>query len=122
MCAALVADVGCCCRPWAGLLASFSFTVLFSVCSLIAGRAVDVISRKAVTVGSCAVWSTMAFGTAFSNSFLEVFGLRVLQGSAQAFTVRAIDERGYLRGSRVCPARALKVVSVPNSNSSSSSR
>ncbi|CAM9252164.1 unnamed protein product [Ascophyllum nodosum] len=85
-----------------GLLASFSFTVLFSVCSLIAGRAVDVISRKAVTVGSCAVWSTMAFGTAFSNSFLEVFGLRVLQGSAQAFTTPA----AYTMISDLFPASA----------------
>lgn len=77
----------------AGLLASFSFTLLFSACSLIAGRAVDVVSRKTVTVGSCAVWSAMALGTAFTESFLQVFGLRVLQGSSQAFTV-SVFSRG----------------------------
>lgn len=71
-----------------GLLASFSFTLLFSTCSLVAGRAVDVVSRKTATVASCLVWSTMAAGTALSNGFPSVFGLRVLQGSAQAFTVR----------------------------------
>lgn len=71
----------------AGLLASFSFTLLFSTCSLIAGRAVDVVSRKTATVASCLVWSAMAAGTAFASDFPSVFGLRVLQGSAQAFTV-----------------------------------
>lgn len=70
-----------------GLLASFSFTLLFSTCSLIAGRAVDVVSRKTATVASCLVWSAMAAGTSLANSFPTVFGLRVLQGSAQAFTV-----------------------------------
>ncbi len=74
-------------RPAAGLLASFSFTLLFSTCSLVAGRAVDVVSRKTATVASCLVWSAMAAGTALANGFPAVFGLRVLQGSAQAFTV-----------------------------------
>ncbi|CAM9870673.1 unnamed protein product, partial [Laminaria digitata] len=72
-----------------GLLASFSFTLLFSTCSLVAGRAVDVVSRKTATVASCLVWSTMAAGTALANGFPTVFGLRVLQGSAQAFTTPA---------------------------------
>ena len=71
-----------------GLLASFSFTLLFSTCSLVAGRTVDVVSRKTATVASCLVWSTMAAGTALADGFPAVFGLRVLQGSAQAFTVR----------------------------------
>ncbi|CAM9915556.1 unnamed protein product [Ectocarpus fasciculatus] len=72
-----------------GLLASFSFTLLFSTCSLIAGRAVDVVSRKTATVASCLVWSAMAAGTSVANGFPTVFGLRVLQGSAQAFTTPA---------------------------------
>ncbi|CAM9968696.1 unnamed protein product, partial [Hapterophycus canaliculatus] len=72
-----------------GLLASFSFTLLFSTCSLIAGRAVDVVSRKTATVASCLVWSAMAAGTSLADSFTSVFGLRVLQGSAQAFTTPA---------------------------------
>lgn len=75
-------------RNVSGLLASFSFTLLFSTFSLIAGRAVDVISRKAATIGPCLVWSAMAAGTAFATGFPEVFALRVVQGSAQAFTVR----------------------------------
>ena len=74
--------------PTAGLLASFSFTLLFSTFSLVAGRAVDVVSRKTATIVSCLVWSAMAAGTSLANGFPAVFGLRVLQGSAQAFTVR----------------------------------
>ncbi|CAN0270584.1 unnamed protein product [Pylaiella littoralis] len=72
-----------------GLLASFSFTILFSTCSLVAGRAVDVVSRKTATVASCLVWSAMAAGTSLANGFPAVFGLRVVQGSAQAFTTPA---------------------------------
>ncbi|CAN0198680.1 unnamed protein product [Ectocarpus sp. 4 AP-2014] len=77
-----------------GLLASFSFTLLFSTCSLIAGRAVDVVSRKTATVASCLVWSAMAAGTSVANGFPTVFGLRVLQGSAQAFTVSSVGRLG----------------------------
>ncbi|CAM9703847.1 unnamed protein product, partial [Choristocarpus tenellus] len=72
-----------------GLLASFSFTILFSTFSLLAGRTVDVVSRKTATTVSCLVWSLMTASTAFASSFPEVFALRVVQGSSQAFTTPA---------------------------------
>ncbi|CAM9358811.1 unnamed protein product, partial [Discosporangium mesarthrocarpum] len=72
-----------------GLLASFSFTILFSSFSLVAGRVVDVVSKKTVTVVSCLVWSLMTAGTALATTFPAVFALRVVQGSSQAFTTPA---------------------------------
>eukprot|EP00953_Heterococcus_sp_UTEX-ZZ885_P008758 5213-Heterococcus_DN1.PRE.2 len=71
------------------VLASFGFTLLYSICSLAAGRAVDVLSRKGTTVLACFSWSAVTAAQGLANSFPEVFGLRVLQGIAQAFTTPA---------------------------------
>jgi MFS family permease len=65
------------------VLASFGFTLLYSICSLAAGRAVDVLSRKGTTVLACFSWSAVTAAQGLANSFPEVFGLRVLQGIAQ---------------------------------------
>lgn len=67
----------------------------------------DVVSRKTATVASCLVWSAMAAGTAFASDFPSVFGLRVLQGSAQAFTVSdLLDGFGGVRFCYMMPLPA----------------
>ena len=55
-----------------GVLASFGFTLLFSLCSLIAGRTVDTWSKKNSTVLACLAWSLSTAGQGLANSFDQV--------------------------------------------------
>ncbi|CAM9620128.1 unnamed protein product, partial [Chrysoparadoxa australica] len=71
------------------LLASFGFTLMYALCSLAAGRAVDVLSKRLTVALSCLIWSSVTIGQGLSTSFEQVFGLRVVQGIAQAFTTPA---------------------------------
>jgi sugar phosphate permease len=71
------------------ILASFGFTLLYSVLSLVAGSTVDRVSRKAATVVSCFAWSAATAAQGLAGSFTDVLMVRVAQGSAQAFTTPA---------------------------------
>lgn len=71
------------------VLASFGFTLLYSIASLFAGNAVDKFSRKGTTVAACLAWSLVTVGQGAAGSFQQVLGLRVCQGIAQAFTTPA---------------------------------
>mmetsp|Transcript_29150 Transcript_29150/g.38338 ORF Transcript_29150/g.38338 Transcript_29150/m.38338 type:complete len:558 (+) Transcript_29150:197-1870(+) len=68
------------------LLASFGFTLLYSVVSVFAGRAVDRSSKRVLVAGATAFWSLSTLGLAFAQCFRDVFSLRALTGVAQAFT------------------------------------
>ena len=72
-----------------GLLASTAFTVLFALTSLIAGNLADRYDRRALTLGSCAVWSLATLYTSRAGSYEEVLAARVVMGGACAFAVPA---------------------------------
>ena len=69
-----------------GLLASFGFTLLFTICSLVAGRAADSGNRAGITAAAAAGWSVATAGQGLANSFDTVLGARALTGMTQAFT------------------------------------
>ena len=69
-----------------GLLASFGFTLLFTICSLVAGRAADSGNRAGITAAAAAGWSVATVGQGLANSFDSVLGARALTGLTQAFT------------------------------------
>jgi MFS family permease len=62
------------------ILASFGFTALFAVSSLLAGRVTDRNDRALLTAGSCLVWGLATVATAFAPSFAFVFLFRVVPG------------------------------------------
>ncbi len=69
-----------------GLLASFGFTLVFTICSLVAGRAADSGNRAGITAAAAAGWSVATAGQGLANSFDTVLGARALTGMTQAFT------------------------------------
>lgn len=68
------------------LLASFGFTALFAVSSLLAGPVVDSSNRARLAVVSCSIWSLATMATGLASSFDGVLLFRVLQGISQGFT------------------------------------
>lgn len=68
-----------------GLLASLGFATLFSLTSLLAGRAVDQLDSRWLLAGSGAVWSLAMEWQAVATRFDDVLGARLLQGFSQAF-------------------------------------
>ena len=71
------------------ILASFGFTALFAVSSLLAGRLTDRNDRALLTAGSCLVWGLATVATAFAPSFAFVLLFRVIQGVSQGVTTPA---------------------------------
>mmetsp|Transcript_31040 Transcript_31040/g.41014 ORF Transcript_31040/g.41014 Transcript_31040/m.41014 type:complete len:473 (+) Transcript_31040:121-1539(+) len=69
-----------------GMLASFGFVTLYTIFCLFAGRASDIWDKKIIVVAAALVWSLATIGQGMSFSFAMVFGLRVVQGAAQAYT------------------------------------
>ena len=69
-----------------GLLASFGFTLLFTACSLVAGRAADSGNRVGITAAAAAGWSLATMAQGVSSSFENVLASRGLMGLSQAFT------------------------------------
>lgn len=69
-----------------GLLASFGFTLLFTVFSLVAGRAADSGNRAGITALAAAGWSVATAAQGIAGSFDNVLGARALTGLSQAFT------------------------------------
>lgn len=72
-----------------GVLASFGFTSLFALSSLLAGKLSDRIDRAKLTSASCFIWGLATIGMGFAPSFEVVFALRVLQGLAMGCTTPA---------------------------------
>jgi MFS family permease len=68
-----------------GLLASLGFAALFSLTSLLAGRAVDKLDSRWLLAGAGAVWSLAMEWQAVAMRFDDVLGARLLQGFSQAF-------------------------------------
>ena len=68
------------------LLASFGFTILFTVCSLIAGRAADSGNRAGITALAAVGWSVATVAQGLASSFENVLGSRALTGLTQAFS------------------------------------
>jgi MFS family permease len=71
------------------VLASFGFTSLFAVSSLLAGKLSDRIDRAKLTSASCFMWGIATIAMGFAPSFDVVFALRVLQGLAMGCTTPA---------------------------------
>jgi hypothetical protein len=67
------------------VLASFGFTALFTVFSLIAGRAADKLNRAQVVAAGAAAWSFASIAQATATSFDSILDLRALTGVSQAF-------------------------------------
>ena len=67
------------------VLASFGFTALFTVFSLIAGRAADKLNRAQVVAAGAAAWSVASIAQATATSFDSILDLRALTGVSQAF-------------------------------------
>jgi MFS family permease len=67
------------------VLASFGFTALFTVFSLIAGRAADKLNRAQVVAAGAAAWSIASIAQATATSFDSILDLRALTGVSQAF-------------------------------------
>ena len=67
------------------VLASFGFTALFTVFSLIAGRAADKLNRAQVVAAGAAAWSLASIAQASATSFDSILDLRALTGVSQAF-------------------------------------
>jgi len=68
------------------LLASFGFTILFTVCSLLAGRAADSGNRAGITAVAAVGWSVATVAQGLASSFEYVLGARALTGLSQAFS------------------------------------
>ena len=68
------------------LLASFGFTALFAVSSLLAGPVADSSNRARLAAVSCGVWSLATMATGLASSFNVVLFFRVVQGISQGFT------------------------------------
>ncbi len=68
-----------------GVLASFGFIALYTVASLVAGRAADKFNRAAVVAFAAATWSLSTAATSVASSFESVLAFRALTGVSQAF-------------------------------------
>ena len=66
-------------------LASFAFTAIFSVFSLLAGNFADKYNRKNIIVISCFVWSIVTLLQSQTTSFYQLVPLRIILGMSQAF-------------------------------------
>jgi MFS family permease len=67
------------------ILASFGFTALFTVFSLLAGRVADKFNRAQVVIAGTSAWSLANVAQASASSFQGILDLRALTGVSQAF-------------------------------------
>lgn len=67
-----------------GLIAGFSFALLYTLAGIPMGWVVDHGSRRMLIAGGCAVWSLMTALCGLANSFWQLFAARVGVGVGEA--------------------------------------
>ena len=72
-----------------GLLISYGFSLLYTVCALPAGAACDRFSRKKILLASAAGWGAATAASSFARSYSHVLAARGLLAVAQAFATPA---------------------------------
>ncbi|KAL1530220.1 hypothetical protein AB1Y20_001135 [Prymnesium parvum] len=72
-----------------GLLVSYGFSLLYTICALPAGAACDLFSRKLILMGSAAGWGAATISSSFARSYNHVFVARIMLSVSQAFATPA---------------------------------
>ena len=85
------------------LLQGFAFAVLYAVCGLPLGMAVDRYRRSWIILGGVLIWSLATIGCGFARSFNELLVARVLVGAGEA----ALAPAAYSLMSELFPRRKL---------------
>lgn len=67
-----------------GLLQGFAFAVLYALCGLPLGMAVDRFPRRFIILGGVLVWSLAAMGSGLANSYEQLLVSRILVGAGEA--------------------------------------
>lgn len=72
-------------KEYYATLTSFSFTLMFSLCSLFVGTFADRYQRQFILIGSCLCWNILTILQSYVTNSNQLVPLRVLLGVSQSF-------------------------------------